>query len=188
MGDNQVNRRNTPAYIAWGALVALTALAALCPVKAWPSDKLEPYLSAGKTVGGGYDPVGAVTLGLRGPKYDVSVTNIAEAPLYGGTALSPRITMLTLARQWTWQDHTFLWGHPVAMMGVSVKKADRCDHQGEADCDRRMPLPWAFHFGLGLEWSQFRIQLFHDSNDCMDYGSEKKNQGVNWLSLQYRVR
>lgn len=182
-----MSRRNTWPYWLWGLLVAVAALGALCPM-ARAGEGLEPYLAAGKTVGGGYDPVGTATLGLHGAKYDVSVTRIAEAPLYGGPTITHAITMATVARHWTWEDRSVLWGHPTALVGVSFKSADRCNKDGEVNCDRRMPLPWAFHFGLGLEWSQFRVVLYHDSNNCMDSGPEKKNLGVNWLSLQYRIR
>jgi hypothetical protein len=73
-------------------------------------------------------------------------------------------------------------------VGLGLKDSDRCKRQGELDCNRRLPLPVNFHFGFGVTYSAFRFELYHDSNDATDYGPEKKNQGVNWLHMIYRVR
>lgn len=147
---------------------------------------IEPYLAVGKVVT--KDPNGVVTLGLRGRKYDVAVHHFSEAHIYNGTTKIPAHQLLTLSRHWEWQETPFLGGYPTALLGVGLKGADRCKRNHEADCNRRLPLPFSFHFGLGVTWDQLRIELYHDSNNNMDYGEERKNQGVNWLSIVYRVR
>ena len=73
----------------------------------------------------------------------------------------------------------FAWlggGRPTWAMGIALKGADRCAYNGEVDCNRRLPLPVNFHFGLGVEWSAVRLELLHQSNNAMDRGPEKKNR------------
>lgn len=177
---------STLSKVLWAAIVGLCMLA-ICfsPSLA----RAEGYIAAGKTTPvKGARPVGVVSIGRRTHKYDIAATYVSEAVMYSGTVRSPRFAMLSVSRAFEFQTVPFLRGYPTALVGLSFKGSDRCAHNGESDCDRRMPLPVNFHFGLGVTWQQFRIELYHDSNNATDYGPEKKNLGLNWLSLVYRLR
>lgn len=135
-------------------------------------------------VGGG-EVTGMAGVGYRGDKYDVTLTYFAPGSVYTPDTPVPAWVQLSATRVFRY-DWTFLGGHPELGLGLSFKSADRCAYNGEVDCNRRVPLPVNFHFVAGMEWDAVRIELFHDSNNAMDWGDEKKNLGVNWLTLSYR--
>jgi hypothetical protein len=167
--------------ILWGILVALVALGALTSAKA-----AEFHVSAGKVTPVGKGAItGVASIGVRG-KYDLTLSYFAPGSVYGPTIPVPGYFQASISRAWVYDVH-FLGARPTFLMGVSFKGADRCAYDGEVDCNRRVPLPANFHFGVGLEWKAIRIELFHDSNDAMDSGPEAKNLGSNWLNLTYRV-
>ena len=129
------------------------------------------------------ESTGIAGLGCRFGKYDVQAVYVASTRLYGTDFEDKGFAFVSVARYWRLEKHKLLGGIPEVYWGLGFKGADRCDYNGESDCNRRMPLPVSFHFGAGLAWKNARIQLLHDSNNAMDYGSEKKNLGITWLTL-----
>lgn len=146
----------------------------------------EFYAAAGKIAPtGGGDITGTAAIGYRTAKYDFMATYAAPSEVYDDAPV-PGFAMLSVSRVFTFKARR--WGTPVALVGLSLKGADRCAYNGEVECNRRLPLPVNFHFGVGIEWPAFRLELYHDSNNALDSGPEKKNLGLNWLTLQYRVK
>lgn len=165
----------------WFVLLITFALLGQCAFGA------EWHFAAAKTIPTkNAESTGILALGLRGDRYDVTLSYVNETTLYGGAADVPSFAMLSVSRVWRFTDTRLLGGIPTALVGLSLKGADRCAKEGEVDCNRVLPLPAAFHFGAGVEWGEFRIELYHDSNNHLDYGPEKKNRGLNWISLQKR--
>lgn len=165
----------------------LALLALLCTLTA-PVLSCETFVSAGKTPpsSGSGESAGIASLGCRfHGKYDIELHYIGATRIYAGTLEQRGFPLFTVARVYHFAPR-FLGAHPEVYAGIGLKSADRCAYNGEDDCNRRMPLPWSFHFGAGLEWSAVRLRLLHDSNNAMDSGPEKKNLGVTWLSLALR--
>lgn len=163
-------------------------LALLALFFAAPAFGCETFISAGKTPpsSGSGESAGIASVGCRfNGKYDLELHYIGATRIYNGTYPQRGFPLLSVARVYHFEPR-FLGAHPELYAGLGLKSADRCAHNGEDDCNRRMPLPWSFHFGAGLEWSAVRIRLLHDSNNAMDSGPEKKNLGVTWLSLALR--
>lgn len=134
-------------------------------------------------------PIGVVGVGCRfDHKYDVTLHWIGEAELYDGALRDDGFPLLTVARVWEYKSRRLFGGTPELHWGLGIKGADRCAYNGEENCNRRMPLPFSFHSGAGLSWKDMRLLLFHDSNNALDHGPEKKNLGVTWLTLEYRFR
>lgn len=169
--------------IILGACVAFAALVALTPV----AKAGEFHVSAGKITPAGKGAItGIASIGYRGAKYDITAAYAAQSSVYTKDTKVPAFAQVSVSRVWVYDRH-LLGARPEFLMGLSFKGADRCAYNGEVDCNRRVPLPVNFHFGVGLEWKAIRIELFHDSNNAMDRGPEKKNLGMNWLNLTYRM-
>lgn len=165
----------------------LAKLLFVLAVFAAPVGAGEWHASAGKILPTGKGEVtGIGSIGYRGEKYDVTLLYAAQSSVYTPDTRVPEFVMLSVSRAWTY-DAKFLGANPTFLMGLSFKGSDRCAYNGEVDCNRRLPLPVNFHFGVGLEWQAIRVELFHDSNNAMDHGPEKKNLGMNWLTLTYRI-
>ena len=150
----------------------------------------ELFADIGKTTPGEHtQPIGVAGVGCRfDGKYDVTLQWVGEAELYDGQLRDDGFPLLTVARVFQPFDRKFLRGEVELYWGLGIKEADRCAYNGETNCNRRMPLPLNAHFGVGLEWSAMRLKLLHDSNNAMDYGPEKKNLGITWLTMEYRFR
>lgn len=164
-------------------------LALLCTLTA-PVLSCETFVSAGKTppsMGGtGTESAGLASLGCRfHGKYDLELHYAGPVWIYDHAKEERGFLLLTVARVYHFEPK-FLGAHPELYAGIGLKEAERCQFNGDENCNRRMPLPGSFHFGAGLEWSAVRIRLLHDSNNAMDHGTEKKNLGVTWLSLTLR--
>lgn len=149
----------------------------------------EPFASVGKTTpGADAAVVGIASVGCRfQEKYDLMASWVSSTSIYNGQVQIPAFPILSIARVWSYDVHWF-GAKPGLAMGLTFKAADRCDYDGELKCNRRLPLPFAYHWGAELQWTDIRVQLYHDSNDAMDYGPEKKNLGLNWLVITYRFR
>lgn len=155
----------------------------------WNLGACELYGSVGKSsLRADSKVVGIASVGCRwNHKVDASISWVGENKIYNGQITIPAFPILSVARVWEY-DVNWLGAKPGLLMGLTLKEADRCAYNGEIKCNRRLPLPFAFHFGAELAWTDIRIQLYHDSNDALDYGPEKKNLGLNWLTLTYRFR
>jgi hypothetical protein len=130
----------------------------------------------------GIAAVGARCASKSGRVYDLTLSYVNEMEPF-----SKRFPMLSVSRVWYGQPKRWLLGGtPEGLVGLTLKGADRCAYNGEVDCNRNLPLPVNFHFGVGVVYKDFRITLYHDSNNHLDHGPEKKNRGLNWASLTYR--
>ena len=180
------------ALVAALVLVALgtftPAFAANAAFSGDPSEKTGLYISAAKLIPGkNSTPTGAASVGYRAGKLDLMVTYVAESNLYYNEVRVPAFVMGSISRVWTYKERSWLLGAaPTWEMGVTLKGADRCAYNGEMNCNRRLPLPYAFHFGIGLQWKDIRIDIYHDSNNAMDSGPERKNIGLNTMALTVR--
>lgn len=156
----------------------------------WNVGACEAYASVGKVdFGADSEIVGIASVGCRwNHKVDASISWVGESKIYDGQVTIPQFPILSIARVWEYENTRWLGAQPGLLMGLTLKEADRCDYNGELKCNRKLPLPFAFHFGAELSWEDIRLQLYHDSNDALDYGPEKKNLGLNWLTLTYRFR
>lgn len=139
------------------------------------------FATVGKTTpSAGLQPVGVAGVGCRFEKYDVQLLYVAEADAPGLTH-KPYL-LATVARYWQFERK--LWGgRPEIHWGLGFKESETCDFNHDADCNRRQPLPFSFHFGAGLSWKYARLHLFHDSNNAMDESPEAKNLGITWLTI-----
>jgi hypothetical protein len=150
------------------------------------SHAAEIEMDVGKTFMGAQDKAGGIAgLGIRGSKYDVTLWYVGETTIYDESLPQRAFPLLTVSRVWRSERH--LGARWEGIIGLGIKSADRCDYNGELNCNRKMPLPISFHFGLGAEFKDLRIELYHDSNDALDTGPEKKNLGLNWMTLTYRI-
>lgn len=155
-----------------------------------PAYSCEMFATVGKTTpSANTQPIGVAGIGCRFEtehhKFDIQALWVGEAELYDGALRDDGFPLVTVAEVWQFK-RKFLRATPEFHAGLGLKEADRCAYNGETNCNRRMPLPFSFHFGVGLEWRRARLQLFHDSNNAMDRGEEKKNLGVTWLTLTGR--
>ena len=73
---------------------------------------------------------------------------------------------------------------PFASFGAMLKKSERCDFDGDLDCNRVVPLPFCFLSTLGARIGDVLITVSHCSNDGLDSGPEKKNLGEDFIRAE----
>ena len=141
----------------------------------------DAFVTVGKTTpSADLQPVGVAGVGCRFEKYDVQLLYVAEAK--GEGIVHGPYVLATVARYWQLERRVF-GGKIELHAGLGFKESETCDFNHDLNCNRRQPLPFSFHFGVGASWKYARLQLFHDSNNAMDDGPEAKNLGITWLTL-----
>jgi hypothetical protein len=148
------------------------ALAALLGVKV---HACEFAAGAGKTApANGAHSTGTLDVGCRWEKLDLGFTYMNEAIVDDGSVV-PRMYLLHVARAWR-------LGHGwEAVTGAVLKQSDQ-DHNS------KLPLALGFHLGVGYNLGEWRVQVLHDSNNNLNGGRDRSNQGVNWLRIQWVKR
>lgn len=164
-----------------GLLFASPSVA--CELQTGVGKQLAPYGSNGEILG-----PGMVSVGCRfHHKYDIEGFWFAEqrVPMYHDFTLKA-YGGIAVSRVWEFKRRWF--GTPVLSAGVFLKDSDRCDFNGDEDCNRRAPMAVNYIWKFELTWTDWRLQILHISNDGMDWGPEAKNLGQNAAQLVYRFR
>jgi hypothetical protein len=139
---------------------------------AGPAGACEVALGLGKTApANAAHSTGTVDLGCRWGRFELGYTYINEA-LVDEKAPVPRMHLLHLSRVWA------LTPRLEAYTGLVIKQ----DESGRND---KLPLPIGFHLGLGYNIGEWRVAVLHDSNNNLDGGGNRANQGINWLRIQW---
>jgi hypothetical protein len=116
-------------------------------------------------------------------KYVVKLQWVGEQRIYGGQLVMEPYPMLTAARLFTWRDGKLF--RPFIGLGFSLKEAQRCHFNGDLNCNRQLPLPFAFYASVGMRWGDdIVLTLGHDSNSSLDRGDEAKNLGLDSAQLE----
>lgn len=155
-------------------LAGLSAPAFSCDVTAGPGKVLR--YSEGDT--GGLATVGCIFH----EKWDVRLYWVGEQRLYDDQVRIDAYPAASVSRLWMFRDGKRF--QPVLGMGLLIKGAQRCRYNGEINCNRQLPLPFAFLPTVGFKWGDILITLGHASNNSLDWGPEKKNLGLDHLRAE----
>jgi hypothetical protein len=145
-----------------------------CEITAGPGAVIR--LSEGKS--GGLATVGCVF----GEKWELRAYWIGEQRLYDGAVVIDAYPALSVSRLWMFREGKRI--RPVLGMGLLVKGAQRCRYNGELNCNRQLPLPFAFLPSIGAKVGDVLITFSHASNSSLDYGPEKKNLGLDSIRAE----
>ncbi len=115
-------------------------------------------------------------------RWEVRAHYVGEQELYEGALTIDAYAALSVSKLWMFREGKRI--RPVLGMGLLVKGADRCKRQGEIDCNRQLPLPFAFYPTVGVKVYDVLITLGHASNASLDYGPEQKNLGLDSIRAE----
>ena len=161
------------------ALLAGFAVPALpCEVTAGPGAVVR--LAEGKS--GGMFTVGCIF----NEKWEARAYYFGEQLIYGGRVVVDDFAAVSVSRLWVFREGKRI--RPVLGMGLMLKESQRCHFDGDINCNRLMPLPFGFLPTLGVKVGDVLITLGHSSNASLDFGPEKKNLGLDFLSAQVVFR
>lgn len=150
-----------------------TAPAFSCALTAGPGAVVR--LSEGKSGG-------LFTVGCVAEKWEVRAYYIGEQRIYGGQVVIGDYPAISASRLWTFREGRKF--SPILGVGVLAKGSQRCRYNGDTNCNRMMPLPFAFLVTAGFRWGDVLITLGHASNASLDHGEEKKNLGMDHLRAE----
>lgn len=155
-------------------LVGICSPAISCDFTAGPGAVVR--LSEGKS--GGLVSVGCIFK----EKWEVRVDWFGEQRIYGGSIVIDAFPAVSVSRLWMFREGKFF--RPVLGMGLMIKGSDRCRYDGEMNCNRILPLPFAFLPSIGFKVGDVLITLAHASNASLDWGPEKKNLGLDHIRAE----
>lgn len=155
-------------------LAGLSASAHACDITAGPGAVVR--LTEGKS--GGLFTVGCIF----NEKWEVRGYWIGEQRIYNDQVVIDAFPAVSVSRVWMFREGKFF--RPILSMGVMLKGADRCKYNGEINCNRILPLPFGFLPSVGMNLGDVLITLNHASNASLDWGPEKKNLGLDFLTAQ----
>jgi len=125
---------------------------------------------------------GVASVGCVASKWEVRLWYVGEQRLYHGSISVDGYPALSASRLWTFREGRRI--EPILGVGLLVKGADRCAYDGETNCNRQLPLPFAFLATAGVRVGDVVFTLFHASNSSLDHGAEKKNLGLDGLRAE----
>lgn len=149
-------------------LAGVTAPAFSCELVAGPG-KVVRYSEGGT---GGMASVACIF----DDKWEIAAYWIGEQRIYDETVVIDAYPALSFSKIWTFREGKKF--RPFLGMGLLVKGAQRCHYNGDLDCNRQLPLPFAFLPAAGVWIGPVRVTAGHGSNNSLDWGPEKKNLGL----------
>jgi hypothetical protein len=155
-------------------LAGLAAPAFSCDLTAGPGAVVR--YSEGQT--GGLFTMGCVF----SSKWELRAYWIGEQRIYRGRVVIDGYPAISASKIWRFREGRKF--SPIFSLGVLAKGAQRCHYDGDVDCNRMMPLPFAFLTTVGVKWGDVLITLGHASNSSLDHGEEKKNLGLDHLRAE----
>jgi hypothetical protein len=135
-------------------LAGLVAPAFSCDLTAGPGAVVR--YSEGRS--GGLFTVGCVF----DRKWELRAYWIGEQRIYGETVTINPYPALSVSKLWAFRDGKKF--SPILSVGLLVKGSQRCHFDGDLDCNRQMPLPFAFLTTIGVKWGDVLLTLGHASN------------------------
>lgn len=118
-------------------------------------------------------------------KYEVRAFYFAEQRIYGETVHIKPFFAVSFSRLWEFRE-----GHivrPMLGLGLLFKQQQQCHFDGDLDCNRLLPLWYAFGATVGVRFGDsIQLTAGHFSNNSMDRGAEKKNLGLDGVRLEAR--
>lgn len=154
-------------------LAGLSAPAFSCDFTAGPGAVVR--LSEGKSGG-------LFTMGCVAKTWEVRAYYIGEQRIYDGQIVISGYPAISASRLWTFREGSKF--QPILGVGILAKGSQRCQYNGDTNCNRMMPLPFAFLATVGVKWGDVLITLGHASNASLDHGEEKKNLGMDHLRAE----
>lgn len=145
-----------------------------CEITAGPGSVVR--LSEGKS--GGLATIGCVF----DQKWEVRAYWIGEQRIYDGAVVIDAYPALSVSKLWTFREGKRF--QPMLGAGLLVKGSQRCHYNGDINCNRQMPLPFAFLATAGFKWGDVLVTFGHASNASLDYGEEKKNLGFDHIRAE----
>jgi hypothetical protein len=109
-------------------------------------------------------------------RWEVAGYWIGEQRIYNDQVRIAAYPAVSFSKLWTFREGKRF--RPFLGMGLLVKGAQRCHYDGDLNCNRQLPLPYAFFPTAGFWIGPVRITAGHASNDSLDWGPEKKNLGL----------
>jgi hypothetical protein len=155
-------------------LLAGAPAAFACDLTAGPGAAVR--LSEGKS--GGLFSVGCIFE----EKWELRAYWIGEQRLYDDQVVIDAYPALSASKLWMFREGKRF--RPILGAGLLVKGAQRCRYNGEVDCNRQLPLPFAFLVTAGVKWGDVLITAGHASNASLDSGPEKKNLGLDFIRAE----
>lgn len=126
---------------------------------------------------------GLVTIGcIVDEKWELRAYYFGEQRIYDDRVVIDAFPAVSASRIWMFREGKRF--RPMLGMGLMLKGSQRCHFDGDLDCNRVLPLPFAFLPSIGFKWGDVLITLAHASNASLDHGPEKKNLGADFLSAQ----
>jgi hypothetical protein len=126
---------------------------------------------------------GLASIGCVGKTWEVRGWWIGEQRIYDDQVVIDGYPALSASRLWRFRDgKTF---EPMLGFGLMAKGAQRCNYNGEVNCNRQLPLPFCFLVQASARIGDTYWSLFHCSNAGLDHGPEAKNLGLD--GLRYEV-
>ncbi len=155
-------------------LAGLAVPAISCEITAGPGATVR--LAEGKS--GGLVTVGCVF----DEKWELRGYYFGEQRIYDGAVRIDPYLAVSVSRLWMFREGKRF--RPILGMGLMLKKSQRCHYDGDLDCNRITPLPFAFLPTVGVKWGDVLITFAHASNASLDRGPEKKNLGQDFLRAE----
>lgn len=113
---------------------------------------------------------------IFGEKWELSAYWIGEQRIYDGLVTIEAFPAIGASRIWMFREGKRF--RPFLSMGVMLKESQRCKFDGDIDCNRVLPLSFAFIPSAGFKLGDVWVRFIHGSNASLDYGPEKKNLGL----------
>jgi hypothetical protein len=155
-------------------LVGVLAPAYSCELTAGPGAVVR--LTEGKS--GGLFTIGCIF----DEKWEVRAYYFGEQRIYGNTVVISDFPAISASKVWMFREGKRF--RPIFTVGLLAKGSQRCLYNGDLDCNRILPLPFAFLSTVGVKWGDVLITLGHASNAGLDHGPEKKNLGLDHLRAE----
>lgn len=154
-------------------LAGLAAPAFSCDLTAGPGAVVR--YSEGQT--GGLASIGCVS-----KNWELRAWYVGEQRIYNDQVVIDGYPAFSASRLWTFRQGKRV--SPILGVGLMVKGAQRCNYNGEVNCNRELPLPFCFLASAGVKLGDVSFTLFHCSNSSLDHGAEKKNLGLDGLHAE----
>jgi hypothetical protein len=118
-------------------------------------------------------------------KWEISGYWIGEQRIYDGLVTIESFPAISAGRIWMFREGKRF--RPFLSMGLMLKESQRCHFDGDIDCNRVLPLSFAFLPSAGVKWGPVWLRLSHASNASLDYGPEKKNLGLDMFTAHVEL-